>query len=260
MADQVVGGPYRLQFRVVFVADQIRAKYVVVAKRTTSGIIFLMGLRKFGALRLLAVFAFCPAAYGQQPTASVSFTLDFPGANPSHYELVVANDGQGSYTSNGKFDENSDAAGPAPIKFTVSENIRAQIFDLAKRSHYFTGKVDSGRKNIANTGAKTLAYKDAGHSSKATYNYSPLEPIEQLTSIFQNLSITMEFGRRLAYLHKYEKLALDDELKRMEELQRENSLGDVQAIAPELKEIANDPSVMNVSRARALRMLNSASK
>jgi hypothetical protein len=215
-----------------------------------------MGLRKCRTPPLLAAFTFCLAAYGQQPTASVSFTLDFPAANPSHYELVVADDGQASYTSNGKFDENSDAASPAPLKFTVSENIRAQIFDLAKRAHYFTGKVDSGRKNIANTGAKTLAYKDASHSSQATYNYSPLQPIEQLTSIFQNLSTTMEFGRRLVYLHKYEKLALDDELKRMEELQQENSLGDVQAIAPELKEIADDSSVMNVSRARALRLLN----
>src|ERR1700686_4376271 len=124
-----------------------------------------MGVRKFGALPLLAAFTFWRAAYGQQPTVSVSFTLDFPGANPSHYELVVANDGQGSYTSNGKFDENSAAAGPAPLKFSVSENILAQIFDLAKRAHYFTGKVDSERKNIANTGAKTLVYKDASHSS-----------------------------------------------------------------------------------------------
>jgi len=219
-----------------------------------------MGLGKLCALLLLVGYSFCLGAYSQQPAASVSFTLDFPGANPSHYELVVANDAQGSYTSNGKFDENSDAANPAPLKFTVSENIRAQIFDFAKRAHYFTGKVDSGRKNIANTGAKTLAYKDANHSSQATYNYSPLQPIEQLTSIFQNLSTTMEFGRRLVYLHTYEKLALDDQLKRMEDMQRENGLGDVQAIAPVLKEIANDASVMNVSRARALRMLNSAGK
>jgi hypothetical protein len=219
-----------------------------------------MASRRVCGLLLLISLTLCVVAYGQQPAATLSFTLDFPGANPSHYELVVANDGQGSYTSNGKFDENSEAADPAPLQFQVSENIRAQIFDLAKRAHYFSGKVDSGHKNIANTGAKTLAYKDASHNSQATYNYSPLQPVEQLTSIFQNLSTTMEFGRRLVYLHKYEKLALDGELKRMEELQQENSLGDVQVIAPELKEIADDSSVMNVSRARALRMLNRAGK
>lgn len=203
---------------------------------------------------------FWVVAYGQQPAPSVSFTLDFPGANPGHYEIVIANDGHGSYSSNGKVDEKSDPADPAPLQFVVSENIRGQVFDLAKRAHYFTGKVDSGHTNIANTGAKTLAYKDASHNSHATYNYSQLPSVEQLTAIFQNLSNTMEFGRRLGYFHKYEKLALDDELKRMEEMQRESELADVEAIAPVLNDIANDSSVMNVSRARALRLLASAGK
>ena len=219
-----------------------------------------MSLGKFCALLFLIAPTLCPGASGQQPAASLSFTLDFPGANPSHYEIVIAKDGHGSYTSNGKFDEKSDPADPAPFEFVVSENIRTQVFDLAKRAHYFTGKVDSGLKNIANTGAKTLAYKDAGHNSQATYNYSLLQPVGQLTSIFQNLSTTMEFGRRLNYLHKYQKLALDNELKRMEQLRQENSLGDVQAIAPVLQDIGNDPSVMKVSRARALRLLANAGK
>jgi hypothetical protein len=220
-----------------------------------------MVLGKCCALPLLIALPLCLAAYGQQqPTASVSFKIDFPGADPSHYEIVIASDGQGSYISNGKFDDQSDPADPTPFQFVVSESIRTQVFDLAKKSHYFTGKVDSGNKNIANTGAKTLAYKDASHNSQATYNYSLVQPVEQLTSIFQNLSTTMEFGRRLVYLHKYEKLALDDQLKRMEDMQRENSLGDVGSIAPVLKDIANDSSVMNVSRARALRLLASAGK
>ena len=219
-----------------------------------------MGLRKLRVLPLLIALPLCLAAYGQQSTASVSFKLDFPGADPSHYEIVITSDGQGSYISNGKFDDQSDPADPAPLQFVVSENIRTQVFDLAKKSQYFTGKVDSGHKNIANTGVKTLIYKDASHNSQATYNYSIVQPVEQLTSIFQNLSTTIEFGRRLVYLHKYEKLALDDQLKRMEDMQHENSLGDVGSIAPVLKDIANDSSVMNVSRARALRLLASAGK
>src|SRR4051812_33119286 len=219
-----------------------------------------MVLRKITSLPLLMALALCPAVHGQQATPTVSFKLDFPGAEPSHYEIVIASDGHGSYVSNGKFDDKSDPADPAPLQFVVSENIRTQIFDLAKKAHYFAGKIDSGHKNLANSGAKTLAYKDASHNSQATYNYSTLQPITELTSVFQNLSVTMEFGRRLFYLHQYEKLAIDDQLKRMEELQRENSLGDVGAIAPVLKEIANDSSVMKVSRARALRLLASAGK
>jgi hypothetical protein len=200
------------------------------------------------------------AAAGQQAPATISFTLDFPASNPGHYVIEVMSNGQGSYTSDGKIEEQSAAINSGPEQFRISEGIREQIFDLAKRAHYFAGKVDSGRKNIANTGAKTLAYKDATHDSRATYNYSGLQPVEQLTSLFQGLSTTLEYGRRLAYFHKYEKLELDDELKKMEELQKDNNLRDVQAVAPELMQIANDTSVMNVSRARAQRLLASTDK
>ena len=196
----------------------------------------------------------------QHAPATVSFTLDFPGANPGHYEIVVTDDGQGSYRSNGQLDEQSGPGDPAPLQFTLSDKVRKLIFDLAQRAHYFSGKVDSGRKNIANTGAKTLTYKDAQRNMQATYNYSLVAPVQQLTAIFQGLSTTLEFGRRLGYFHKYEKLALEQDLQRMEQLQKDNSLGDVQAIATVLNEIANDQSVINVSRARALRLLASAGK
>lgn len=199
------------------------------------------------------MFSVCAVA--QDRHATVSFTLDFAGANPSHYEITIGDDGKGSYSSNGQLNQQSEAADPAPLQFTVSDNIRSEVFDLAKRTHYFSGKIDSGRKNLANTGNKTLAYSDAEHNSQATYNYSPVVPIQDLTTIFQGLSTTLEFGRRLTYFRKYEKLALDDDLKRMEEMQKENNLGDLQAISPVLNAVANDSSVMNVSRARALRLL-----
>jgi hypothetical protein len=188
-------------------------------------------------------------------SSSVSFTLDFPGANPSHYEIQVASDGHGSYSSNGQLTSDSQAADPVTLQFSLSDKVRQQIFDLSKRAQYFTGKVDSGRKNIANTGMKTLIYNDGKRTTQATYNYSLMPAIEQLTDVFQSLSTTLEFGRRLTFFHKYQKLALDDDLKRMEELAQTNSLGDVRAIAPVLESIGKDPTVMNITRARALRLL-----
>jgi hypothetical protein len=213
-------------------------------------------------LRAALCVSLCVSAVtqGQTGTAAVNFTVDFPGANPGHYEINVGNDGTGIYKSNGQLDQQSDAAEQAPLQFTLSDNVRARIFELSRQAKYFSGKLDSGRKDIANTGAKTLTYKDANHNTSATYNYSPLAPVRELTSIFEGLSITLEFGRRLAYFRKYEKLALDEDLKRMEELKRDNSLGDLQAIAPLLNDIANDKTVMNVARARALRLLAAAGK
>jgi hypothetical protein len=79
--------------------------------------------------------------------------------------------------------------------------------------------------------------------------------VQELTAIFQNTSSTLEFGRRLTYYHQYQKLALDDELKRLDEMNRAGEIAELQAIAPILKEIVADPSVMNVSRNRAQRLL-----
>jgi hypothetical protein len=206
----------------------------------------------------LAIVAFYAAAAGQGSLPTISYTQDFEGSNPSHYELTISSDGHGKYASNGQLSAKAEPADLTAVDFTISDKVRQQIFDLAKRAKYFDGKVDSGRSNIANTGTKVLTYKDDKRSTKATYNYSPVPAVADLTSIFQNLCTTLEFGRRLAFFHKYQKLALDDELKRMDEMRRDTMLGDLQAIAPILRDIANDQKVMNVSRSRALRLLATA--
>jgi hypothetical protein len=80
--------------------------------------------------------------------------------------------------------------------------------------------------------------------------------VQELTTLFQNLSTTLEFGRRLDYYYHYQKLALDEELKRMEQMLKEKNLEEVQAIAPILQKILADSSVINVTRGRAQRLLN----
>ena len=213
---------------------------------------------KLGAL--LVLLALGAGAEDSSARPTVSFTIDFPGSNPSHYEIVIASDGHGIYTSNGRLDESAEPGDPSPLAFEVSTSFSTQVFNLAGRAHYFAGKLDSGRSNLANTGQKTLAYKDGERNHQASYNYSNLQPVEQLTSLFQSLSTALEFGRRLSYNHKYQKLALEEDLKRMDELEKENSLGDVRSIAPVLQEIADDATVINISRARALRLLAAAAK
>ena len=212
---------------------------------------------QIGLMLLVASVAACST--DAAPAATVQFKFDFPGSNPAHYEITIQNDGHDYYTSNGDLG-NSTSPDSTPFEFSISEKTRQQIFDLAKKANYFSGKVDSGNTKIANTGVKTLVYKDGSHDTSATYNYS-LEPsVQQITNILQNLSTVLEYGRRLTWFHKYQKLALDDDLKQMEERQREKSFGDVDAIAPLLKQIADDPSVMRMSRARAMRLLAAAGK
>jgi len=213
-----------------------------------------MASGKSHLLCLLLLALGLPISALAQEAAVVTFTLDFPGSEPSHYVISVSSDGHSTYESDGKLSPDSDAD-PFHLDFSVSPGTSKTIFDLAKRARYFQGQIDSNKRGLASTGAKTLTYKDSQQSGTATYNYSPIAAVQQITQLFQNLSLTLEFGRRLQYFHHYQKLALDEELKRMEEIANENSLQELPAVLPILQRIANDTSVINPVRARAQRMI-----
>lgn len=193
-------------------------------------------------------------ASGAASTATLTFTLDFPQSNPSHYSIAVDASGHARYESVAKFSEDSEAE-KYQIEFDLSAGNRQRIFDWAKQAQYFDGKVDSGNRKLAFTGAKVLTYHDGQRSSKAQYNYSNLEPVRELTTLFQNMAETLEYGRRLGYYHRYQKLALDEELKHMEAQARNNELSEIHGVNPVLQEIAEDASVINVVRARAKELI-----
>jgi len=194
----------------------------------------------------------------QAAIPTVTFTCDFPGSEPSHYGVSVSSNGHSSYISDGKLTKDSDPDGPFTIDLTVSEPTVTRIFDLAKSAGYFEGNLDLKKKKIAFTGDKTLTYTDAQRNTSASYNYSPVPAVQELTTLFQRLSATLEFGRRLEYDYRYQKLALDEELKRMEDAFARGSLLEVPAAAPVLSKIMQDPTVINTVRARAQRLLEHA--
>ncbi len=187
---------------------------------------------------------------------TVTFSLDFPGSEPERYSISVQSDGKTHYECAARISPDSEDLENYQADVSLSPATRARIFDLAAQARYFAGKVDSGNKKLAFTGAKRLAYKDPERSFSADYNFSSQPAVQQLTVLFQNLGATLNFGRRLAYFHRYQKLALDDELKRMEEQFRQGELAELHAIKPILQEIYEDSSVINVVRARAQRLID----
>lgn len=191
------------------------------------------------------------AAHGiELSPATVTFTLDFPQSTPDHYSIAVDADGHVRYESNAKLTKDADEE-VYRVEFEISAQNRERIFDWTKQAQYFAGKIDSGNSKLAFTGTKVLSYQDNDKSHTARYNFSKLEPVRQLTALFQGMAETLEYGRRLAYYHQYQKLALDDELKRMEAEAKNNELAEIQGVAPILREIVEDASVLNGVRVRA---------
>src|SRR5260370_31487523 len=195
--------------------------------------------------------------------AAVTFTIDFPTSQPEHYSIRVQSDGLARYQSSGRRSPDSDETDSHDndsfdLDFSVAAETRQKIFELAAKAGYFQKDVDSHQKDLAFTGKKTLAYKDARRSGESTYNYSHKPAVQDMTSLMQSLSATLEFGHRLQYDHQYQKLALEEELKRMEELSNANELPEIGAIQSILDQIVAESSVINVSRARAQRLLERA--
>ena len=217
-----------------------------------------MLLNRFSASCAIVLLGLFPASWAQSAAPTVSFSLSFPGSEPDRYSVAVPMNGDATYWSDGKLTESAEAD-DFKLTFAVTPATRARIFDLAKKAHYFAGEVDSKKKDLAFTGTKVLIYNDGQKESRASYNYSPVAAVQELTELFQDMSSTLEFGRRLEYYHRYQKLALDEELKRMEEMANQNQLHELSAVAPVLHEIAGDNTVINPVRARAQRMLARAS-
>jgi hypothetical protein len=216
--------------------------------------------RMFGLWFALACILASAAPAAQEKTPpTISFTLDFPGSQPEHYEISVSSDGGTVYDSSARVDPETGTADPFHLDFVISKYGRQRIFDLARQAHYFEGTVES-KKHMALTGRKTLRYKDGERSTQATYNYSSLAPMQELTEFFQSVSTTLELGHRLQYFYRFQKLALDAETKRVEEADNDTHLKELSAIAPILEQIANDPTVVNVARARALRLCAAAKR
>ena len=205
------------------------------------------------------LFVTVPAVSQTEAPAVLTFTLDFPSSQPEHYSIRIQSDGSARYQSSGRLSADSEETDSFDFDFKIASELRQKIFELAAKAGYFQKDVDSHHGSLAFTGKKTLAYKDARRTGESTYNYSSKPAVQDLTNLMQNLSATLEFGHRLQYDHRYQKLALDEELKRMEEISGADPLIEIAAIQPILDQIIADPSVINVTRARAQRLLEKAS-
>jgi hypothetical protein len=186
----------------------------------------------------------------------VRFDFDLTGSTPPHYSIAVEPDGKATYHGDEAPREGSVPMPAWNHQFKVSEPTRRQIFDLTMALNCFKGDFEyHGGQRVANMGSKTLKCTYADRNSQTTYNYSSNPQLQQLTTIFQNMGNTLQFGQRLLYLHRYDKLGMEAELKSMEDAEKSKRLAELQAVAPQLQQIVDDSSIMNVSRRRAEHLL-----
>jgi hypothetical protein len=222
-------------------------------------------MKVFSAIFLAAFSLLLVAQNGNQdrnpPVPTITYDNYWQAARPQNVTITVKSDGPTTYLSrNPDVPAGSDRAQDPDyhVDFTMSAANRKKIFQLAEKANYFHGDFDFHKHPMANTGRKTLTYADVQRHFQTVYNYSDNKAIEEITAIFQNISTTMEHGRRLSFMQKYDKLGLDAEMKATENDARNHQLAEIQAIAPVLQNVANDPTVLNIARQSARRVLKMA--
>ncbi len=217
------------------------------------------------SLLLTAICGVAPAqAQAPQPeskgqvkdqVSTITYTLDWQEAQPSHYRIKIDSTGHAAYESLPKADAEPDDMYKS--EFVMSAELRERIFALAEKANNFDGNFDYTKRKIANTGKKTLEYADAGRHFQTSYNWSENPTIQELTEIFYGISNTMESANKLAFMKRYDKLGLPEQLQSMLELRSEGHLLELQTIIPLLQKIAEDGSLMNLARQRARQLIQS---
>jgi hypothetical protein len=174
--------------------------------------------------------------------------------DPPQFSLSIDLLGHATYQTTDAPAADGEPPPPYHTEFEVSPATREKVFALAQAAEYFKGDFEFRKHKVADTGRKTLAYRDGLRHFSTTYNWSENKQIQQLTDLFESIALTQGYARRLVLLRRFDKLGLDAVLKRMEELHKRNFLGELQAIAPVLRQIAADPGVMKLARDRASRL------
>lgn len=217
---------------------------------------------KIAFVLLVSLFAGVAGAQGRSPQtagAHIRFTVKNPQLEPAIYSLDIDESGSGRYTASYTASETSDVAGQEvsePIQ--VHNPLLSQLFQAAREHHFFASNCEEKRGHVAFSGEKTLAYAGPDGAGSCTFNYSREQWLDKMTNVLIGISNTLEFGVRLKREHRYDPLALDGELALLQNAVRQHRALEAGNIAPQLRSIAEDNTVINHARARARALLADA--
>lgn len=185
--------------------------------------------------------------------ASIAFTRVWDDFTPQSVTVSVSANGATKYSSRNP-GKTGDDVDDYQTEFTVSPACRDKLFRYAKEARYFDGDFTFKKHAVASTGKKTLSYSDPARHFNTSYDYSENKAIQEITNIFSGISNTIEHGRKLKFLRRFDKLGLEEELKAMENAAESHNLAELQIIQPTLESIAQDSTVLNIARKRAKKL------
>jgi hypothetical protein len=194
----------------------------------------------------------------------VTFKFERVGVPVPHYTILLREDGTGRYQADEAVVSPSMQSSSAmqytggrhiDRPMTLSPATTEKIFKTARALNFFNVECASKAKNIANTGNKTLSYAGSDGKGSCEYNYSDNKSVSTLTDMFLAIAFTIDEGRRLEFLHRYDHLGMDAEINSLASEVQAGRAMELGTIAPTLDAIAGDGALMQRVRLRAEKLL-----
>ena len=196
-----------------------------------------------------------------QNRAEVSFQFDRTGLPVPRFTLRIHEDGTGSYQADqaesaghGKLDARSGRPAYRPSHQPDSGDV-AKIFKAARAVELLQYRMCVEGEEYREHGQEDAELHGADGSGSCTYNYSENKTVDTLTDTFLAIAFTMDEGRRLEFLHRYDRLGLDAEMISLAQEAEAGRALELGTIAPTLAAIADDTAVIQRVRLRAQKML-----
>jgi hypothetical protein len=188
--------------------------------------------------------------FSQNPQVQLSTARRFPtvvftsvlwSADPSYYSIAIDSSGVATYLSAPSSLEKTGV--PYTIEFQATDRTRRLTFNLARSLDFFAGESAEPAVSPEKISIRTLAYTDEHLNNQLTYAAPSGPDLEEITSVFEQLSETLECGRRLAYLQQQHPEAVGSELQGLQNLLDRRQVREFQALVPLLRVIASDQRI-----------------
>jgi hypothetical protein len=183
------------------------------------------------------------------PLPRLTYTKVLKGSFPEYMSVSVDADGKGTYDGR-KLD---DPPNPCPLQ--ISRATTERLFSLAEALGYFRSLQLESRHKVADMGLKTLTYEAGGQVSRVVYNYSENRTAEELSQLFDKISMVEEHIKQLDFAMKYDPLSLAQELREIQIEMNEKDLAEAELLAPTLEKIASNPRLLHLAQSRAQEIL-----
>jgi hypothetical protein len=213
------------------------------------------------------VFAAAMTATGQEtqpavatPSASVTqpqvtFSFERKGLPVPKYRLTVQEDGATVYEGEESGSGAAATAHPFRSAVRISPSTAAHVLATARKLDHFNIACASKAKNIADTGTKVLSYAAPDGTGSCTYNYTENKDVQAITDTIQGITETMDRGRELDHLRRFDRLGLDAAITFLTQEVSEGHALELETIATTLHSLVADNAVMERVRARANKLL-----